>query len=202
MIARSARRASTRVSIVVALAGVALAIGTGLTACVSLVPAPMPTPSPTGIAVPKTVAPLAPLVVPAVLDRCPLVSPAHFSGYWIPVDEVYICRADGHHDTDGVSTYGPWETAYRIPHPEALLRAYRAPNARVTADPLQCPHADQDPLLVWVHHNGVTSAYYAPVDGCGDPSAAARDAYDAVERISLVTVDRGAPDSSKKGAQG
>jgi hypothetical protein len=172
-----------------------------LAGCVSLVATPEPAPSSTGFAVPNAVAPLAPLVVPAILASCPLVAPTHYDGYWIPVDEVYVCRADGRHDTDGVSTYGPWETSYRIPHPEALLSAYRAPNARST-DPLLCPHDFQDPLLVWVHHNGVTAAYYAPVDGCGNPSTAARDAYTAAKRDALIAVDRGTPPTSKKDPQG
>lgn len=190
--------ALARLSVV---AVVGLAVIAGLSACVPSNATPPPTPSPTGFAVPRAVAPLAPLVVPAILASCPLVSPVHYTGYWIPVDEVYICRADGHRDTDGVSTYGPWETSYRIPHPEALLRAYRAPNARASA-PRLCPHDFQDPLLVWVHHNGVTMAYYAPVDGCGDPSAAARDAYDSAARIPLIAVDRGAPHTSQKDSQG
>ena len=197
MTRRPARRAPARLSVVVASCGIALA---ALTGCVPLAAMPVPTPSPTGFAVPNAVAPLAPLVVPAVLASCPLVAPEHYDGYWIPVDEVYICRADGHHDTDGVSTYGPWETSYRIPHPAALLRAYRAPNAR-SSDPAQCTHDFQDPLLVWVHHDGVTSAYYAPVDGCGNPSKAAHDAYYAAPRDALISVDRGAP-PSKKDSQG
>jgi hypothetical protein len=195
---RPARRAFARLSVV---AVVTLAVATGLSACVPSDAMPLPTPSQTGFAVPRAVAPLAPLVVPAILASCPLVSPEHYHGYWIPVDEVYICRADGHHDTDGVSTYGPWEASYRIPHPEALLRAYGEPNARIS-DPLLCPHDFQDPLLVWVHHNGVTMAYYAPVDGCGDPSAPARDAYNSAGRIPLIAVDRGAPHPSRKDSQG
>jgi hypothetical protein len=195
---RPTRRALARVSV----AAVSLAlVAAGLSACVPLGATPLPTPSPTGFAVPRAVAPLAPLVVPAILASCPLVAPEHYDGYWIPVDEVYICRADGHHDTDGVSTYGPWETSYRIPHPEALLSAYRAPNER-SSNALLCPHEFQDPLLVWVHHNGVTEAYYAPVDGCGDPSKAARDAYTAAKRVALIAVDRGAPQISKKDSQG
>ncbi|MEP6843699.1 MAG: hypothetical protein ABJA11_09260 [Pseudolysinimonas sp.] len=197
MTRRPTRRALARVSVVV----VAVVALSALTACVPFGTTPHPSPSPTGFAVPNAVAPLAPLVVPAVLASCPLEGPTHYDGYWIPVDEVYICRADTHHDTDGVSTYGPWETSYRIPHPEALLRAYRAPNARVI-DPRLCPQAFADPLLVWVHHNGVTAAYYAPVDGCGDPSVAARNAYFTTTRITLVTVDRGAPDPGKKDTQG
>jgi hypothetical protein len=194
---RPARRALARLSAV----AVCAAVTAGLSACVPSLATPLPAPSPTGIAVPRAVAPLAPLVVPAILASCPLLSPEHYDGYWIPVDEVYICRADGHHDTDGVSTYGPWETSYRIRHPEALLRAYRAPNAR-SSDPLLCSHDFQDPLLVWVHHNGVTTAYYAPVDGCGNPAKAARDAYTSAGRDALITVDRGAPPSSKKDSHG
>ena len=195
---RPARRALARLSVAAVSCVIVLA---GVTACVPLDATPVPSPSPTGFAVPNAVAPLAPLVVPAILASCPLVSPQHYDGYWIPVDEVYICRADGHHDTDGVSTYGPWETSYRIPHPAALLRAYRAPNARVE-DPLNCPRDFQDPLLVWVHHDGVTTAYYAPVNGCGDPSRAAQDSYDNATRLPLITVDRGAPDNSKNDSQG
>ena len=198
MTRRPARRALARLSVVAVSFAL---IAAGATACVPLVATPEPTPSPTGFAVPNAVAPLSPLVVPAILAFCPLVAPVHYDGYWIPVDEVYICRADGHHDTDGVETYGPWETSYRIPHPEALLRAYRAPNARVE-NPELCPHDFQDPLLVWVHHNGVTTAYYAPVDGCGNPSNAARDAYTAVKRDAIIAVDRGAPETSKKDGQG
>jgi hypothetical protein len=198
MTPRPTRRALARLSVGAALCAVSVV---GLSACVPLVATPEPTPSPTGFAVPNAVAPLSPLVVPAVLASCPLVGPVHYDGYWIPVDEVYICRADGHHDTDGVSTYGPWETSYRIPHPAALLHAYRVPNARST-DAQFCPHDFSDPLLVWVHHNGVTSAYYAPVDGCGNPSKAARDAYLEADRIALIAVDRGAPPTSKKDSQG
>ena len=195
---RPARRAPARLSVVAVSTALVIA---WLTGCVPPDPSPLPSPSPTGFAVPNAVAPLAPLVVPGILASCPLVSPVHYGGYWIPVDEVYICRADGHRDTDGVSTYGPWEMSYRIPHPQALLRAYRAPNARAK-NPLLCPHTFQDPLLVWVHHNGVTTAYYAPVDGCGNPTREAHDAYFAVERDALIAVDRGAPDVSKKDNQG
>jgi len=195
---RPARRAFARLSVV---AFVTAAVAAGLSGCVPSLATPPPDPSPSGYAAPRAVAPLAPLVVPAVLVSCPLLSPVHYDGYWLPVDEVFICRADEQHDTDGVTTYGPWETSYRIPHPEALLRAYRAPNARLS-DPALCPMAYQDPLLVWVHHNGVTAAYYAPVDGCGDPSKAAREAYDSAGRVPLITVDRGAPQISQKDSQG
>src|SRR4051812_38582467 len=88
--ARAGRRALARLSVV----AVCLAATAGLAGCVPSLATPLPTPSPTGIAVPKAAAPLSPLVVPAILASCPLLSPEHYDGYWIPVDEVYICRAD------------------------------------------------------------------------------------------------------------
>jgi hypothetical protein len=64
-------------------------------------------------------------------------------------------------------------------------------------NPDVCTHFFLDPLIVWVHRNGVTTAYYAPVDDCGNPSAAATAAYQAAKRTLLLDVDRGAPDPSK-----
>ena len=182
---RALRRASAVVVAVLAVVG--------LTGCVSIEPDPHPTP--TGRATPFSVAPAAPLVVPAVLDYCPLESAVHFDGYLLPVDEVFICRADGSHGSDGVSTFGPWESASRIEHPAALLAAYRAADARTTSAP--CVRSFHDPLIVWVHHNGVTTAYYAPVDRCGYPSDAATSAYQKARRTLLVEIDRGAPDSQR-----
>ncbi len=169
-----------------------------LAGCVA--PDPAPRSTPTDRAVPQLVAPLSPLVVPRVLAYCPLVDAVHYSGYPLVVDEVYICRGDGRQDTDGVTSYGPWESASRIDHPAALLTAYRAPDARKS--PSLCAYLGRDPLIVWVHRNGVTSAYYAPVDSCGNPSRAAAAAYQKAKRTLLVDVDRGAPDSSKKDATG
>jgi hypothetical protein len=188
------RRALRRVSVVALVAVVVV----GLAGCIPLEPDPQP--PATGLAQPGTVAPLAPLVVPAVLEYCPLESAVHQDGYLLPIDQVYICRADGRQDTDGVSSYGPWESASRIDHPAALMKAYRvadAPKSRGI-----CTYYHLDPLIVWVHHDGVTTAYYAQVDGCGNPSAAATAAYRAAKRTLLIDVDRGAPDDSKKDATG
>jgi hypothetical protein len=198
---RPTRRAVARVSAVVASVAIAVCLIVGLTAGFPKHSPPVPAASATGLAVPKVVAPLAPLVIPAVLNYCPLVDAVHEEvDYTLPVDRVYICRGDVRHDTDGVSTYGPWETAYRVLDPDALLAAYRAPNAPASGG--YCANRYQDPLIIWVHHDGVTSAYYAPVDGCGDPSAAAQRAYTAAKRLTLVAVDRGAPTVSKKDAKG
>ncbi|MEO6532487.1 MAG: hypothetical protein ABIO06_02820 [Pseudolysinimonas sp.] len=158
----------------------------------------LPRTEPSGVAHPISVAPLAPLVVPRVLAFCPLLDAVHYSGYPLVIDKVYICRGDEERATDGVSTYGPWEVAYRIDHPDALLAAYRAPDALKA--PKVCGHFPSDPLTIWVRHDGATKAYYAPVDACGNPSDAATSAYENAKRTLLVEVDRGAPPSKKDAA--
>lgn len=183
----AARRALRRGSVVL----VALSLLAGVSACFPTEPDPRPTIP--GLATPVRVTPAAALVVPAVLDFCPLEPAVHFDGYLLPVDEVYICRADGSHGSDGVSTFGPWESASRIERPAALMAAYGAADARETET--RCIRSFHDPLIVWVHHNGVTTAYYAPVDQCGYPSNAATTAYQKARRTILIDVDRGAPDS-------
>jgi hypothetical protein len=80
------------------------------------------------------------------------------------------------------------------------LKAYGLPDAHKS--PGLCTFSGKDPLIVWVHRNGVTSAYYAPVDSCGNPSRAAIAAYQKAKRTVLLDVDRGAPDSSKKDTTG
>jgi hypothetical protein len=175
---------------VVALGAVALVV---LTACVPVPPTPPP--APTGLAKPQSVVPLVPLVSPRVLAYCPNEDAIHVRSYLLAVDEVYICRGGGTRGTDGVSTYGPWETAYRVEHPAQLLRAYTAPDAH--AGPKVCHQFPSDPLIIWVHHGGVTTAYYAPVDACGTPLRTAADAYRTAKKTLLVEVDRGAPTSQK-----
>lgn len=189
---------SAAVGRVIRSAVLAALVAALLAGCFPVQPAPRPTP--TDLARPQLYSPQSPLVVPRVLAYCPLVDAVHYSGYPLVVDEVYICRGDGHQDSDGVTTYGPWESASRIDHPAALLEAYGRPDARAT--PGVCTNFGRDPLIVWVHRNGVTSAYYAPVDGCGNPSRAAAAAYREAKRTLLVDVDRGAPDASKKDATG
>lgn len=191
------RRAPRRASTVVAAAGALISLLV-LSGCVPVDPVTRPTP--TGLASPVSVAPDSPLVVPDVIRYCPLEEAVHFTGYWLPTDEVYICRADGRKNTDGVLSYGPWESASRIDKPAALLRAYRASNARARVG--NCTPEFHDPLIVWVHRDGVTSAYYAPVNACGLPTAAAIHAYDTAKRTVLIDIDRGAPPSSQKDANG
>jgi hypothetical protein len=188
VIGAAARRAIRRRSLVAAvgLAIVALAAVT-LTGCVSLTPDPQPTL--TGRADPGLVEPLVPLTVRAVLEDCPSVDAVHYQGYALPVDRVYICRGDGHHGSDGVSTTGPWESAALVVNPAALLTAYSAPDARRSRG--FCSTIDADPLIIWVRHEAVTTAYYAPVDGCGNPTAASSAAYNAAKLDTLIDIDRG-----------
>lgn len=104
---------------------------------------------------------------------------------------MLICRAGVNLPSDGITSYGPWEIASRIPRPSRLIAAYRAPDAaRQTTG---CPDSAQDPLLIWVDRGGVTSSYHAPVDGCGDPQLAAATAYRTVTREVLLGVDTGEP---------
>jgi len=189
---------SATVGRIIRSALIAAVVAGALAGCMPVEPTPHSTP--TDRAQPQLVAPQSPLVVPRVLVFCPLVDAVHYSGYLRATDEVYICRGDGHRDSDGVASYGPWESASRIDHPAALLRAYGMPDA--VKSPTPCAFDGMDPLIVWVHRNGVTSAYYAPVDSCGNPSRAATAAYQRAKRTVLIDVDRGAPDSSKKDTTG
>jgi len=185
---RTAMRRRSSVAVVALMAG-ALA----LTGCVPAQNTPRPTQS--GLTKPQSVVPLVPLVTPQVLAYCPKEDAIHVRGYLLTVDEVYICRGGGSRATDGVSTYGPWEAAYRVEHPAQLLKAYTAPDAPEA--PKVCHQFPSDPLIIWVHHDGVTTAYYAPVDACGSPIPSAADAYQKARRTLLVEVDRGAPTSQK-----
>jgi hypothetical protein len=196
MTAATRRPAMRRRSSVVVVALVAAAL-VSLTACV---PQQRPRPAPTGLAKPQSVVPLVPLVSSRVLAYCPKEDAVHVRGYLLAVDEVYICRGGGSRATDGVSTYGPWEAAYRIDHPEQLLRAYAAPDAH--EGPKVCHQFPSDPLIIWVHHDGVTTAFYAPVDACGSPITSAANAYQKAKRTLLVEVDRGAPSPSQKDVKG
>jgi hypothetical protein len=134
---------------------------------------------------------------PRVLRYCEPRVGTHFDGVAAPTDRVYVCAAGVHLPSDGVSSYGPWELAYLLPHPQRLLDAYARPNVK------QKPYADcgsgvADPLLVWVDRGGVVTAYYAPFDGCGVPSRAAARAYREAERTVVASVDTGGPAYRRK----
>jgi len=134
--------------------------------------------------------PLVPITADAVLEYCPDTPAEHFEGF-TAYEGVYICRADEHHPTDGVSTYGPWQSAYRVLDPQELLERYSLPDeTRIVTG--TCPDGDQDPLIVWVHARGTVQAIYAPVNGCGYARGKMVDVYQNAERDLIVEVDGGA----------
>ena len=180
---RTARRA-TVTAVVAALLAMLLA-GCFFTPPPSFTPSP----SPTGLAHPALLRPIAPITRPEILAYCPAVDAIHFDRLPIEADFVYICRGDGHHSSDGVSTYGPWQQAFLVTDPAAILAAYAAPDAPLAEHP--CPAIAGDPLIIWVHRGGVATAYYAPVDECGQPQAAAAAIYEQIARHVVADVDAG-----------
>ena len=129
---------------------------------------------------------------PSIVRFCPPMVGAHLDGVVAPIDRVYVCRSDVRFDTDGVSTYGPWQVAYLLPHPGPVLAAYAKPDA--TARPVaECGDRIVDPLLIWVDRGDDVSAYYAPVDGCGAPTRGAATAYRTADRTIVADVDTGVP---------
>lgn len=146
---------------------------------------------------PLFTSPVEAITEPTVEAYCPDIRATHLEGVPGPFEQVYICRADDHRQTDGATTYGPWETAYRVVDPADLLAAYRRADAVASTGDSHCWLAvsprQQDPLVIWVHRGDEVATYYAPVDECGLPSDAARDAYEDAAREMLVAVDVGAP---------
>jgi hypothetical protein len=152
-------------------------------------PAP---PTQDGRAEPTAVTPVPEITDPHITAFCPPMVGQHLDAVVSPVDLVYSCRSDIRMDTDGLSSYGPWQVAFQLSQPSALLTAYAAPNA--PSDPrVRCPFRIVDPLIVWVDRGGVVSAYYAPVDRCGVPTTAAANAYRTARRDVVADVDTGAP---------
>lgn len=170
------------------LTGLALCLAGGcLTGCF---PVGEPVAQPTGQAEPLTVHADPPLTDETVLGYCPDIPAEHFGGF-TSHEDVYICRGDEHRPTDGTSTYGPWETVYRVRDPRPMLELYALPNdTRIVGD---CPAGSDDPLIIWVHAGGVVRAIYAPVNGCGFARGELVDAYQKADRELLVEVDTGGP---------
>lgn len=163
-----------------------LGLALGLAACF---PA---RPSREGLAQPDAVTPLPEITDPRIVAYCPPMVGAHLDAVVSPLDRVYVCRSDVTLATDGITTYGPWQIAYELPHPDALLAAYSAPDARALPS-ATCGARILDPLIIWVDRGGAVSAYYAPVDGCGAPTRAAATAYRTAQRLVVADVDTGAP---------
>jgi len=136
--------------------------------------------------------PLVPITEPAVLRYCPNTSAQHFDQLVLAVEIVYICRADGHHQTDGVYTFGPWQSAVQVLDPAALLRAYSAPDAPQSTRACTAKVPPTDPLIIWVWHAGSGHAYRAPIDVCGYPQTGAAQNYAvASDGLDIVQVDVG-----------
>jgi hypothetical protein len=116
--------------------------------------------------------PLIPLTHPHVLLSCPDLPVARLTDVPAEVDEVRRCRAD-FHDVDGV--LNKVQYVERLAgDPKGLLDAYARPD-----DPPAeaCDAVAHDPLLLWVVSGDEVSVVRAPRDGCGQPLAAAADAY-------------------------
>lgn len=173
------------------------AVVTGLALCLTAAglagcfPIGEPVVEPTSPGEPLLTRPLVTITEDAVLAYCPDIPAEHFAGF-TSYEAVYLCRADEHRPTDGTSTYGPWQSAYRIMDPRLLLERYASPDAPVI-DQGACPQGFSDPLILWVHTGGEVHAIYAPVNGCGFPRGEMVDAYQTAERDLLVEVDTGGP---------
>jgi hypothetical protein len=176
--------------VAVAVAGFALCLlGATLAGCF---PIGEPVAGPTSPAQPLTVHADPVLTDATVLGYCPDIPAEHFEGF-TSYEAVYICRGDEHRATDGTSTYGPWETVYRVIDPRPMLELYALPDdTRIETD---CPAGSDDPLIIWVHAAGAVRAIYAPVNGCGFARGEMVDAYQKVDRELLVEVDTGGPDA-------
>lgn len=157
-----------------------------LTACFPAAPAHEP-----GRATPKRAQGLVPILDPRILALCPAVTPHHLDAIVAPTDRVLICRAGIHLSSDGITSYGPWELASRVPRPRRLVAAYRVADAPIRTS--GCPAGAQDPLLIWIDRSGIVRAYAAPVDGCGAPQDAAATAYRTATREAILGVDTGEP---------
>jgi hypothetical protein len=163
-----------------------VALALPLAACFPAAPAPEP-----GRASPNRAQGLVPILDQRVLALCPAATPRHLDAVVAPTDRVLICRAGVHLSTDGITSYGPWELASHIPRPARLVAAYRAADAPMRTS--GCPAGADDPLLIWIDRGGSVHAYYAPVDGCGSPQAAAATAYRSATRETILSIDTGQP---------
>ena len=172
----------------VAAACLLAAVATGLSGCWQN---PQPVAESSFSAVPQARHPLDPITEPEVLEFCPNQQADHFPGFVAPYEFVYACRAGEHRPSDGVTTWGSWQVAYRIVDPHPLLEVYSTPNETRSVGP--CPDYVADPLILWVHERGTVVAIYAPVDGCGFPQAEAITAYANADRRVLVEFDQGVP---------
>jgi hypothetical protein len=122
------------------------------------------------IATPASVTPLVQLTDPDILTYCPAIPAVHLEVKADTIAKADICTSvptpsGGTTESASVVNFGL----------DALLSAYGKPNDTVTGN---CTSQALDPLIVWLTDSaGKVFSVYAPVDGCGLPSAEAADAY-------------------------
>lgn len=138
----------------------AIAAVLALAGCTSAAPHPAATPP-------------IPLTHPHVLLSCPAVAATHLETDPADVAEVRRCTAD-FQDVQGVLNKVQYVRRLTSP-PGPLLAAYAEADAPPLAAPDgRCPAETPDPLILWVVlASGDVRAARAPVDGCGQPLAAA-----------------------------
>jgi hypothetical protein len=147
-------------------------------------PAPSETPKATStpaMATPASVTPLVPLTDPDILGYCPAIPAVHFDVKADTITKADICTSvptpTGTTESASVVNFGL----------DALLSAYGRPNDTVTGN---CSSQPLDPLIVWLtDSNGKVFSVYAPVNGCGLPTAEAADAYQSAGLQILYSAD-------------
>jgi hypothetical protein len=142
---------------------------------------PKATPAPV-IATPTSVTPLVPLTDPDILTYCPAIPAVHLEVKADTITKADICTSvpspsGGTTESASVVNFGL----------DALLSAYGRPNDTVTGN---CSGQELDPLIVWLTDStGKVFSVYAPVNGCGSPSAEAADAYQSAGLQILFSAD-------------
>jgi hypothetical protein len=142
---------------------------------------PKATPAP-AIAAPASVTPLVQLTDPDILTYCPAIPAVHLEVKANTITKADICTSAP--SPSGGTTESASVVNFGL---DALLSAYGKANDTVTAN---CTSQALDPLIVWLTDStGKVFSVYAPVDGCGFPSAEAADAYQSAGLQILYSAD-------------
>jgi hypothetical protein len=125
---------------------------------------------------------------PHVTRTCPDVPAQHFDGSTSGKVTIYRCTAELlPADDRGVIELEHWVDRL-VGDPAALLAAYAVADERPYDG--ACTLQFEDPLVIWVRDDDGTVPYYAPNDGCGFPTDAARAALESADfdRILVATM--------------